>query len=402
MLRAYADGVVGEATPTLFDHYADDCTFHYSGTTDLAGTHVGKEACLTAMITARTRAPRELLEIVDVLAGDVVRRAGGARAAGARRRVPRGRRACCAFRVADGHIAECWLLDEDQAPHRPPLAALMPGRRFQQVDVFTEVPTRGNPVAVVVDGDGLDDGQMRAFAAWTNLSRDDVPPPADRSGRRLPRADPHPAGELPFAGHPTLGSAHAWLAAGGAAQGRGRRAGVRGGARAAAPRRRPALVRRPAARAERGPGAERAGRHARRARADGRPGRALAVLVNGPHWLGLEVPDVETVLALEPDHAALVALPQVGVLARYPEGAECAIEVRGFADCVGIPEDPVTGSLQASLAQWLIADGVLPPTYTASQGTGMGRVGRAHLEPVDGAGVGRRRHPHRDRRQVDL
>ncbi len=259
----------------------------------------------------------------------------------------------------------------------------MPGRRFQQVDVFTEVPTRGNPVAVVVDGDGIDEGEMRAFAGWTNLSETTfLLPPTD------PAADYRvriltPTAELPFAGHPTLGSAHAWLAAGGVPQGEQvvqecavglvalRRVGDR--LSFAAP---------PLERSEVPAGELAATLAALGLTADDvvRSQR----LVNGPYWLGLEVPDVETLLALDPDHAALVSLPQVGVLARYPEGAECAIEVRGFADCVGIPEDPVTGSLQASLAQWLIADGVLPPTYTASQGTAMGRIGRAHLELVDG------------------
>ena len=113
VLRAYADGWLA-GSPTLFDTYADDCTFHYSGATDLAGSHVGKDACLTAMITARTRARSELLEVVDVLVGDVFG------AIVVRERLARDDEShevarTLRFRVAGGHIVECWLLDEDQA-----------------------------------------------------------------------------------------------------------------------------------------------------------------------------------------------------------------------------------------------------------------------------------------------
>jgi PhzF family phenazine biosynthesis protein len=103
------------------------------------------------------------------------------------------------------------------------------------------------------------------------------------------------------------------------------------------------------------------------------------LLVNGPHWLTLVLPHPETVLGLEPDHAALRQLPEVGVLARYPRGSEYAIEVRAFADCIGVPEDPVTGSLQAGIAQWLVPLGELPERYVAAQGQRVGRLGRAHL-----------------------
>jgi PhzF family phenazine biosynthesis protein len=193
-----------------------------------------------------------------------------------------------------------------------------------------------------------------------------------------------PDGELPFAGHPTLGSAHAWLAAGGQ------------------PKDPDAVVQ------ECGVGLVNLRRDGDRLSFAAPPMRASEVpteqldaalaalglrddqvlrsqlLVNGPTWLTVVVGEVATVLGLEPDHAALRSLPEVGVLARYPEGSECAIEVRGFADCIGVPEDPVTGSLQAGIAQWLIPQGFLPASYVAAQGTRMGRVGRAHLEQSDG------------------
>jgi PhzF family phenazine biosynthesis protein len=108
------------------------------------------------------------------------------------------------------------------------------------------------------------------------------------------------------------------------------------------------------------------------------------LLDNGTVWLALLLTDAATVLALEPDHTALASLPKVGVIGPHPEGSDAAIEVRAFAASVGIPEDPVTGSLQASTAQWLIDAGVLPERYTATQGTRIGRLGRVRLERSGG------------------
>lgn len=256
-------------------------------------------------------------------------------------------------------------------------------RRFQQVDVFTEVPTRGNPVAVVLDGEGLDDAAMQSFAAWTNLSETTFVLPATDPGADYRLRIWTPGGELPFAGHPTLGSAHAWLAAGGTPQGPGlvqecavglvplRRDGGR--LSFAAPpveMSEPAAAELEAVLVALGLTADQVVRSQQ--------------LVNGPRWLTLQLADVGTVLALEPDHTALQHLPEVGVLAVYPAGVECAIEVRAFADAIGVPEDPVTGSLNAGIAQWLIGEGVLPAAYLAAQGTCIGRIGRAHLEQADG------------------
>jgi len=108
--------------------------------------------------------------------------------------------------------------------------------------------------------------------------------------------------------------------------------------------------------------------------------RAAMWLDNGPRWLALLLDDARTVLVLEPDHAALKSLAKVGVIGPHPAGSECQFEVRAFAAPVGIPEDPVTGSLNASLAQWLIAERRAPARYIAAQGTRLDRSGRVHIE----------------------
>jgi PhzF family phenazine biosynthesis protein len=108
--------------------------------------------------------------------------------------------------------------------------------------------------------------------------------------------------------------------------------------------------------------------------------RAAQWLDNGPQWLTLLLDDAATVLALEPDHAAMKALPKVGVAGPHAPVAECAFEVRAFAAAIGIAEDPVTGSLNASLAQWLITEGLAPPRYVAAQGTRLDRAGRVYIE----------------------
>ena len=278
-------------------------------------------------------------------------------------------------------------------------------RPFRQVDVFTAEALRGNPLAVVLDGQGLSEAQMQAFAAWTQLSETTFVLPPTSEGRTA-GADYRvriftPGGELPFAGHPTLGTAHAWLHAGGQPHTADRIVQECGvglvtlreidGRRAFAA---PALRRTV-------PEPEKL-----RAVLDAlglAPEEVLAAqdLHNGPHWLGLLLPDVDTVLALEPDHAALRTLGvKVGVAARRAPAAglirkanrearafqrqaqaqdNTDLEVRAFAAPVGIAEDPVTGSLNASLAQWLIADGHMPRHYRARQGTRLGRAGEVFI-----------------------
>jgi PhzF family phenazine biosynthesis protein len=282
----------------------------------------------------------------------------------------------------------------------------MKQRLFKQVDVFTDTAYFGNPLAVVLDGSGLDDDAMQRFARWTNLSETTfLLPPTDASADYRVRIFT-PGGELPFAGHPTLGSCHSWLQAGGQPQSgdfivqecqvglvKIRREGSR--LAFAAPR-----LKRSAPSPE---------LLAQLAQALGlQPAQILAAqrLDNGPVWLGLLLDSVETVLQLTPDHGALKKLDaKVGVAAVYPPeetppligranrearafdsadrpGVSAApdLEVRAFAAAIGINEDPVTGSLNASLAQWLIADGHLPARYLASQGVCLGRAGQVQIE----------------------
>jgi PhzF family phenazine biosynthesis protein len=254
---------------------------------------------------------------------------------------------------------------------------------FRQVDVFSAEPLLGNPVAVVHDADGLTEEQMAAFARWTNLSETTfLLAPTD------PRADYRlriftPGAELPFAGHPTLGSAHAWLEAGGAPAGADlvqecgaglvtvRREDGGGLAFAAPP-----LLRS-------GPVAEDDLDRIVRALRIGR-GEVLdaAWVDNGPGWVAVLLRDAEAVLALRPDQAAFDGL-DVGVVGPYPAGAEAAVEVRAFVPDLGVSEDPVTGSLNAGLAQWLAGER-LPSAYVASQGTVLGRRGRVRIDVVEG------------------
>ncbi len=247
-------------------------------------------------------------------------------------------------------------------------------RPFAQVDVFSPTPLRGNPVAVVLDAEGLADEEMALFARWTNLSETTfvLPPTAAGADYRLRIFTP--GGELPFAGHPTLGSAHAWLEAGG--EPAGERPVQECGAGLVALRRAGGTL------AFAAPPTVRSGP------LDGelltRVVAALSVdtdrvvdhqwVDNGPGWLALLLRSAQDVLAIEPDLGALAGL-DVGVVGPYPAGADAAFEVRAFAPGVGVGEDPVTGSLNASLAQWLIGSGRAPASYRASQGARLGRAG---------------------------
>jgi PhzF family phenazine biosynthesis protein len=254
--------------------------------------------------------------------------------------------------------------------------------RFSQVDVFTDRPLFGNPLAVVHAADGLDDESMQSFARWTNLSETvfllrPTHPDADYRLRIFT-----PGGELPFAGHPTLGSCHAFLAAGGVPKHDGTviqecaiglvELRLSSGRSAFAA---PPLQDRAATAAELAPVLA----------ALGLPGeRVLAArwLDNGPVWLGLLLDHEDTVLGLSPDHVAMKSLAKVGVIAARRGPGDTAFEVRSFVASIGIPEDPVTGALNAALAQWLIRDGLAPPSYVAAQGTVLQRLGRVHIDRV--------------------
>lgn len=283
----------------------------------------------------------------------------------------------------------------------------MKNRAFQQVDVFTDTAFLGNPLAVVLDGESLNDAQMQAFARWTQLSETTFvlpPTPEGAAGGADYRVRIFtPGAELPFAGHPTLGTAHAWLKAGGQPRQSGQLVQECGvglvnlksvdgrWAFAAPPLQRqapaPALLTEVLAAL---------GLHANEV-------LTAQDLNNGPHWLGILIDSVDSLLALEPDHAALKRLStKVGVAAKREANAGGLIrranrearafaassritndptnlEVRAFAAPVGIAEDPVTGSLNASLAQWLMAEGHMPGRYSARQGTALGRAGQVFL-----------------------
>jgi predicted PhzF superfamily epimerase YddE/YHI9 len=274
---------------------------------------------------------------------------------------------------------------------------------FYQVDVFSAEPFRGNPLAVVCDADGLSEAQMAAFARWTNLSETTfLLAPTDALADYRVRIFT-PSGELPFAGHPTLGSCAVWLAQGGRPRQPGcvvQQCGI-GRVRVRCPSPSLGETAPPAGAASAGSAAAAAPiRLAFAAPPLQRSGeleapvlqqivRALGVLpsdvlatqwlVNGPQWAAVKLDSAERVLALKPDFSAMGTL-KLGVVAPCTSGTETAFEVRAFAPGLGVPEDPVTGSLQAGLAQWLIGSGQAPAAYTAAQGTAIGRAGRVHIQ----------------------
>jgi PhzF family phenazine biosynthesis protein len=250
-------------------------------------------------------------------------------------------------------------------------------RRFTQVDVFSDELTYGNPVAVVHDADDMSTHDMADFARWTNLSETTFlsTPTEKRADYRLRIFTP--SRELPFAGHPTLGSAHAWLEAGGVAEnpeivvqqcGAGLVEIRRDGTRLAFAA--PPLIR---------GGAVEAG-DLTDVMAFLGIGPELVVdaqwVDNGPGWVGLLLADAETVLALRPHHGNVGRLTDVGVIGPHPPDSDVDFEVRAF---MPQGEDPVTGSLNASLAKWLIRTGRAPSSYVAAQGTALGRRGRVYI-----------------------
>lgn len=252
-------------------------------------------------------------------------------------------------------------------------------RRFAQVDVFSEESLGGNPVAVVLDADGLSTEAMQRLARWTNLSETTFVLPA-----QLPDADYQtriftPTVELPFAGHPTLGTCHAWLEQTGAD---GDRFVQQCGAGLVEIRRSegrlmfaaPQLLRS-------GPVAEELLDHLVAMLGITRQDVVDAQWVdNGPGWVAVLLSDAAAVLDLRPGIVDL----DIGVAGFRPPGEPEALEVRAFFPKDGATvEDPVTGSLNASLAEWLIRTGRLSAPYVARQGTALGRTGRAFVSTDD-------------------
>ena len=256
-------------------------------------------------------------------------------------------------------------------------------RPFRQVDVFSAEPLRGNPVAVVHDAEGLTTEQMQAFAAWTNLSETTFLLAPETTGADYRLRIFTPTEELPFAGHPTLGSAHAWLEAGGVPATPGTLV-QECGAGLVTLRQDPrlAFVAPPLVRSGPPTSEERAHVLAALRLAEGDV-VAMEWCDNGPGWIGVLLPSAEAVLAVTADHAVFGDL-DVGLVGRYDEARSpdvgALVEVRALFRAQGVVEDPVTGSLNASLAQWLTADGTLPSSYVAAQGTLLGRSGRVHVD----------------------
>ena len=259
----------------------------------------------------------------------------------------------------------------------------MPTFQFTQVNVFSADPLAGNPLAVVHAAEGLSEVQMAALARWTNLSETTfLLPPTDAGADYYVRIFT-PGGELPFAGHPTLGSCHAWLAAGGK------------------PRKPDVVVQQCGVGLVRvrydGPRLEFAAPPLRRTgslepNVLTKIAKALALspsdivhhqwVDNGPGWCAVMLASARQVQSLKPDWALLDPL-KLGVVGPHDTGHDADFEVRAFVGGGGY-EDPVTGSLNASLAQWLIGAALAKSSYIAAQGAALQRAGRVHLRKDGG------------------
>ena len=255
-------------------------------------------------------------------------------------------------------------------------------RRFAQLDVFTNEPLRGNPLAVVVDGEGMTDDEMARFANWTNLSETTfLLPPTDPSADYRVRIFTT-SGELPFAGHPTIGSCRAWLDHGGRPSrddvvvqecGVGLVAIRDDGDRLAFAA--PPLLR---------AGTVEATAIAEIEAAIGIDVIDAAWADNGPGWIAVEVADSDMVRSIEPDFRAVPDLKLGIVGSAAADGSDYDVEVRAFyPDGRAHFEDPVTGSLNAAIAMWLMERDPSLQSYVARQGTALGRDGRVHIERGD-------------------
>ena len=256
----------------------------------------------------------------------------------------------------------------------------MRSRRFIQCDVFSPVPTQGNALAVVVDGDGISEESMQRFAAWTNLAETTFLLPPDDPATDYKIRIFTPAREMPFAGHPTLGSCAAWLHTGGVPREHG-------------------VVRQDCAIGIVEIHMVRANEFAFVApptaiepmNADHAEAiiEALEIpreevlhtvqLDNGPIWQVLQLKSAQTVLAVDSSRVRWPAFKAIGLIGAHPSEHECDYEVRMLAPSSGMSEDPITGSLNAAIARWMHAQGRLAQTTNIAQGTNIGRCGRVSI-----------------------
>lgn len=258
----------------------------------------------------------------------------------------------------------------------------MESRRFIQCDVFSPYPTLGNALAVVVDGQGLSEECMRRFAAWTNLAETTFLLPPEHAAADYRLRIFTPSREMPFAGHPTLGSCAAWLQSGGKAREKG------------------------VVRQECGVGIVAIDISQKDELAFGAPPTKIqpmdsqqfeaivetlglsrdsilhtAQLDNGPVWQVLQLDSADAVLAVDSSRVRWPSFKAIGLIGAHPAGAECDYEVRMLAPSSGMSEDPITGSLNAALAHWMRAEGRLPGPVSVAQGTSIGRHGRVSIRP---------------------
>lgn len=257
---------------------------------------------------------------------------------------------------------------------------------YSEMDVFSDTPYKGNALAVVHDADSLSTAQMQEFATWTNLSEttfllQPTQPGADYRVRIFTSSE-----ELPFAGHPTLGSAKAWLEAGGSvgADGFVTQECAAGLVRVRFSGNHLAFEAPPLTRYE-AVAEEDIQRIAAALKLPRTEVLASSWLVNGPRWIGIRLSSAADVLALQPNPAAFGDLA-IGVVGPYAPGSESHFEVRAFLGDDAVWEDPVTGSLNAALARWLFETNIAPEEYVVSQGTVVGRLGRIHIR-IDGSSI---------------
>ena len=255
-------------------------------------------------------------------------------------------------------------------------------RRFIQCDVFSPTPYQGNGLAVVVDADGLTDEQMQRFAAWTNLAETTfLLKPTDPSADYRVRIFT-PNREMPFAGHPTLGTCASWLHCGGIPKTTGmvrQECGV--GIVEVDVSKRPTLsFGAPATTIKEMDPAHRADIM----QVLNIPADAVvntAELCNGPVWQLFELKHASQVLALDSSRVRWPTFKAIGLIAPHPAGSECDYEVRMLAPSSGMSEDPITGSLNAAIAKWLMHSGRMQKSYLVAQGTQIGRTGRVTVTP---------------------